>query len=387
MKTARGYVLKCLFEAYYIVPEGQKIADRGRCLKINETGRILWNRLEQGATWEQLCKELSCRYAEDNISEDELAKDLRAFLTMLDNYGMLVHEKCVHKTQETYYQIAGISVVYEGQDRWLHGFLKAFEQKQPQGGSRQIWRVKRLSCVENFTGTLLLFGRHMDIYTCTDGYWLRFHTNLHLVMCKISADGTEAEFFYDGSNEAEGIEELFYGFRTAFFYFAALHGRYAVHSASILYREKAWLFSAASGTGKSTHIKMWQEQFQTQAINGDMNLLGFENGQAVVYGIPWCGTSKMYDTKKYILGGIILLKRAKDDVVETLSEDEKQLLVSQRIISPTWNEMQLDRNLAFAESLVPHVLICRLCCTPKDNAAVVMKVYIDAYLGKDREMS
>ncbi len=90
------------------------------------------------------------------------------------------------------------------------------------------------------------------------------------------------------------------------FYFAALHGKYALHSASNYYQEKAWLYSASSGTGKTTHVKLWEKLYAVQVLNGDLNLLGMEKDEVFVYGIPWCGTSGVYTTKKYPLGGIIL---------------------------------------------------------------------------------
>lgn len=45
----------------------------------------------------------------------------------------------------------------------------------------------------------------------------------------------------------------------------------------------------------------------TPLLNGDLNLIGEENGQFFVYGIPWCGTSGICTTEKQRLGGIVLL--------------------------------------------------------------------------------
>lgn len=59
--------------------------------------------------------------------------------------------------------------------------------------------------------------------------------------------------------------------------------------------------------GKSTHTALWHELFGTPYLNGDLNLLGFEDGHITVYGIPWCGTSEIFTTEQYELGGIVLL--------------------------------------------------------------------------------
>ena len=54
-------------------------------------------------------------------------------------------------------------------------------------------------------------------------------------------------------------------------------------------------------------------------LNGDLNLLGLENGIPILYGIPWCGTSGISSTKRVPLGGIFFLKQAARDKIEFLS--------------------------------------------------------------------
>jgi hypothetical protein len=219
----------------------------------------------------------------------------------------------------------------------------------------------------------------MDIYESDSGYFLRFTRCEHLVVCFISFDGKNAVFYYDNSDTDEGVEELFCGFRVAYFYFAMLNGRFALHSSSLLYRDKVWLFSASAGTGKSTHTELWQKIADVSPINGDLNLLGLSDEKVIVYGIPWCGTSGIYCTGIYEAGGVILLKRSDADSVCSLSKDEKQLLLAQRFVSPLWNEDMVEHGLQFAKKVSEKILICRLCCTKNVSAAVAMKDYIDEY--------
>lgn len=49
--------------------------------------------------------------------------------------------------------------------------------------------------------------------------------------------------------------------------------------------------------------------FDTPFLNGDLNLIGKEGDQFVVYGIPWCGTSEIFTVEKKELGGIVLLEK------------------------------------------------------------------------------
>ena len=158
-----------------------------------------------------------------------------------------------------------------------------------------------------------------------------------------------------------------------------MHGMFIIHSASLLYNDKAWLFSGPSGMGKSTHTNLWKNLYQSSLLNGDLNMITLENNVLTVHGIPWCGTSQIHTTKSYPLGGIILLKQDATDFIESLTDAQKQTSVAQRFISPTWTQEMFLKNLNFAEMLCKQVPICRLHCTKNPHAAEVMKSYIDNY--------
>lgn len=422
MKTRAGYVIRQLADTFYIIPTGQRIADRRRCLKINQTGCVIWDLLQKDLSWEELLsaymeyvksiemtentktvKPASIGEEASTVTAASISSDLSTYVLTLFQFGMI---QASAKEMQAFpfapfqakgnayycrYNIAGIQVHYKGRKEWLHAFFEPFLEDGKENPSAHIhmgeqiqisqnWRVRPLSEVPEIAGELLLFGSQLDVYRCSGDYMLRFPSNHHLALCTLSFDGKEAVFYYDGSTQQEAVDELFYGFRAAFFYLAALHGKYALHSASNYYQEKAWLYSASSGTGKTTHVKLWEKLYAVPVLNGDLNLLGMEKDEVFVYGIPWCGTSGVYTTKKYPLGGIILLKRGTENRVCKLPQDERQLYTAQRMISPAWTEKQVDDSLLFAEKLSDRIPIRRLYCTQEPSAAAVMKEYIDKYL-------
>ena len=422
MKTRAGYVIRQLADTFYIIPTGQRIADRRRCLKINQTGCVIWDLLQKDLSWEELLsayteyvksiemtentktvKPASIGEEVSTVTVASISSDLSTYVLTLFQFGMI---QASAKEMQAFpfapfqakgnayycrYNIAGIQVHYKGRKEWLHAFFEPFLEDGKENPSAHIhmgeqiqisqnWRVRPLSEVPEIAGELLLFGSQLDVYRCSGDYMLRFPSNHHLALCMLSFDGKEAVFYYDGSTQQEAVDELFYGFRAAFFYLAALHGKYALHSASNYYQEKAWLYSASSGTGKTTHVKLWEKLYAVPVLNGDLNLLGMEKDEVFVYGIPWCGTSGVYTTKKYPLGGIILLKRGTENRVCKLPQDERQLYTAQRMISPAWTEKQVDDSLLFAEKLSDRIPIRRLYCTQEPSAAAVMKEYIDKYL-------
>ncbi len=67
--------------------------------------------------------------------------------------------------------------------------------------------------------------------------------------------------------------------------------RCVVHGAAISYKNNAVLFIAPSGTGKSTHIRLWHRYLGDAIgiINGDKPILHITKNEINVYGTPWAG--------------------------------------------------------------------------------------------------
>ena len=112
-------------------------------------------------------------------------------------------------------------------------------------------------------------------------------------------------------------------------------------------------------------------------LNGDLNLIGKEGEKFVVYGIPWCGTSKIFTTEKKELGGIVLLEKAPSEELVSLTEEQKTLRVMQRMISPPWTAELMVKNLKFAEAVAKEKPVYFLRCTKNDTAAETIRRQIE----------
>ncbi len=218
----------------------------------------------------------------------------------------------------------------------------------------------------------------LTVEDCGTEYLLRFPQAPQIREARLKKDGTAARFFCTLPFEKQSVTDLFHAIRIAYLYSTQKKGVFALHSASILYQGKAWLFSGPSGTGKSTHTGLWHRLFDVPVLNGDLNLLTIRDGRPIVCGLPWCGTSGISTTKDYPLGGIILLKQAKHNLCQTPEPDRQQLLLAQRFISPTWTAAQLQCNLQFAGELAALAPVRILNCTKEDAAAIYMKEILDS---------
>ena len=409
MKQNSSFLLKEIAGVPYLLPYGQTIADHQRGLKTNATGVYLWNLLEQDLSMEDVISKSSAYY---EVSEEELPEfkeEISLFVKQLISYGILVdseekkHRNILtqleHSRKEAkkiieisndisdlcqkQFSIAGILLTYSGP---ASAFPTEFCDFVTDNADVTLTKDTQSIVLHSElpatvpSGRVLLQNAELNIIELKNYYLLHFpmakkHLEIHL-----SKDGHNVHCYSLPPYNADFHYDFFHALRLVFLYLAQKHGMAALHSASILYKDKLWLFSGHSGMGKSTHTNLWKEQFNTPVINGDLNLLAMEDGTPVVHGIPWCGTSGIYDTNTYPLGGIILVNRGTTDFTEEITTDQKQLLVSQRLISPSWTKELWENNFKVVESVTDNILVCKLFCTKDKSAAVVMRETIDYFI-------
>lgn len=381
LKCQTGYTLRQIKNTFYLLPYGQQIADQKKGTVMNETSVFLWNALQHAgnASLEDLTSHLIAHY---NLGEAEFSsvlEDVKGWAMQLLQYGMLAESLCpVREKPSCRLSIAGLSLhLYDPADLTAAAF-DAFRADSSAMAADQRIDLLTVPPDSRSYGQVLLQNKEMTIFQNSDRYVVLFPTMPDIYEAHMTLDGGYVRIYCKPVHTREVSDDLFHAIRLFFLYLAQKNGRFALHSASILYREKAWLFSGHSGMGKSTHTALWHKLFQTPYLNGDLNLIGIENGQLFVYGIPWCGTSGIFTTKQYPLGGIVLLGRSQErEQTEELPASDKILRVMQRMISPAWTEELLSRNLSFASEIADKVPVFHLSCTMHPSAAQAAKDEID----------
>lgn len=380
MKQNPNYALCKIEDTYYLLPFGQGIADHERGIQINETGAFLWNALAKPQSKEKLFEKCFIHYEASEEEIPGLTQDLSDFLFLLTSLGIIIEdwkELPSENDFSTKLQIGPLLLKLTALEDVFPEEFRSFQTTSTAPADLTIsLRSGVLPILEN--GTQLIHNRELHVWEHTDCYHLLFPAATELTEAYLSKAGDYACIYHFPKHTATLTEELLHAIRLIYLYTAQMHGCYALHSASILYREKAWLFSGHSGMGKSTHTNLWNQLFKTPVLNGDLNLLAFCEDEPVIYGIPWCGTSKRFVAKTYPLGGIVLLARDEQDACVELSPDQKALLTAQRLISPSWSKDMLHNHIQFTQRLSKQIHICQLKCTKNDTAAYTMRTWIDA---------
>ena len=121
-----------------------------------------------------------------------------------------------------------------------------------------------------------------------------------------------------------GIENL--AISSEFNRAAIKHGVMLVHSSALIYDGGAYLFSADSGVGKSTHTKLWLKAFgdKVHIMNDDKPVVRLYDDHAQAYGTPFDGGSGIALNESYPLKAIIFVERGEENSVRI--PDNKEII-------------------------------------------------------------
>ncbi len=142
----------------------------------------------------------------------------------------------------------------------------------------------------------------------------------------------------------------------------AKRGGLILHCAYLEYEGKAILFSAPSGTGKSTQAELWRQYRNGNVVNGDRALLMQKEGRFMAMGWPVCGTSGICENKELPVGAIVLLSQAKQNEVVRKKAAEAFVSLYGEITVNRWNKESLLQMIKQLEELLQTVPVYHLKC-------------------------
>ena len=165
------------------------------------------------------------------------------------------------------------------------------------------------------------------------------------------------------------LEDLEYIFLGQIFYrYILKHDGILLHSSCVVKDNKAYLFSAPSGTGKSTHTTLWLEEFDDAFIlNDDKPAIIYKDNILYAAGTPFSGKHDISKNLLVPIGGICFLERSADNWIKEI--DKKQAIfeiLNQTERVPYEDDMNLILN--HIANIVNNVSIYKMGCNISKEA-------------------
>lgn len=152
---------------------------------------------------------------------------------------------------------------------------------------------------------------------------------------------------------------------------------FILHSSFIKWKNKAILFSAPSGTGKSTQANLWNKYEGTEIINGDKAGLRNLEGNWFAYGLPFAGTSNIYKNEKVPVSNIIILRQGKENKIKKLSKSQAFIKIYSETIVHTWDNNYQDNIINQISDLVEKIPVYLYECLPNKEAVDFLKLTLE----------
>lgn len=146
-----------------------------------------------------------------------------------------------------------------------------------------------------------------------------------------------------------------------------------LHASAVVLDGKAYLFSANSGTGKSTHTEKWCRLFGAAYLNDDKPALRRVSGVWFAYGTPWSGKHDLSSPEGVPLGGIAFLKRGEENAIRPMQPSEAVMYFMSQSLWRLKDRASMEKQLALVDDILRQIPIWELTCRNDDEAAFVSR--------------
>ena len=218
-------------------------------------------------------------------------------------------------------------------------------------GEKRIWREGE--CITRQTQDIFRSCPHLSV-----SYAL---SQPHKVRALARADcwrwATRSSFFWPGVS----LPQLLLPFHTLVF-----HASYVAHDGGAL------LFTAPSGTGKSTQAELWRVHRGARVLNGDKAAVRL-SGAPTANGMPFSGTSGICENVSLPLRGVVVLSQAKENTVRRLGPSAAVAALGKNVFADRSIAEEWSAALNLLLDLAASVPVYALACTPDERAVCALE--------------
>lgn len=186
----------------------------------------------------------------------------------------------------------------------------------------------------------------------------------------LCAETQEYERFYLEKEDGFTQESLMELLMPGFYSFASLHETMLLHASAVEYRGQAVVFTAPSGTGKTTQAHLWQKFLHADILNGDKVFVKREKDSMFAWGSPWKGSSPYAVNRCAPLKALIVLRQAEWNRIRRLDILEAMELFVPHVFFPRWDARCEKAVFDLLDHVLENIQVYLLECRPDEEAVL-----------------
>lgn len=255
--------------------------------------------------------------------------------------------------------------------------FSAFKSEKPYCSEIQLsitsdFSKKNVQIIADSTGIIIGITDDQEWYFST----IDFKNICHIVAnkdCSVLHAYADTERCFDFRELTDNLISLL---RLAIECNLAYNNGISVHASCINYNGQAILFTAPSGTGKSTHASLWGKTMGAKLISGDRPHLHVSATGINAYGVPWDGKEQIFLQENYPVLAMVEIRRANNNWLRKLNDKQAFSILLKQVMLPMWDDYVKFSAYKTIKNITQTVPIYRLFCLPDTNAVELVKTAI-----------
>lgn len=150
-------------------------------------------------------------------------------------------------------------------------------------------------------------------------------------------------------------------------------GTLFLHASQVVFQGRGILFTAPSGTGKTTQAKLWRQHRGAEILCNDRTLTRNVDGVWRTYGYPIDGSEPVRSNRVNFLGAVVLLKQGSENRVERLGPSKALPLLMRQVVIDCWSGEARTAAMELLITLMEDIPVYLLTCTPEEQAVETLE--------------
>lgn len=149
-----------------------------------------------------------------------------------------------------------------------------------------------------------------------------------------------------------------------------------LHCCYIQYKSEALLFTAPSGTGKTTQGNIWKKVYGSQIVNGDLAVLQKTADGWDACGFPLSGSADECENLCYPIKAVVVVRQSPENHIEELSRIQQESLLYSECYVNSWNTDLINKAFDLLSNLARTIPVIIYHCNMEDKAAQVLHNFL-----------